>query len=269
MIYAARKAQTAKRFAPTQTRRTDAQAWLFGRYRPSMALWLDSYRTPYGVGIAAPSWTDSSGRYATCTQAATGKQPAGAVNSNIKALRFAGDDGLVTSTLPMNSTLKLSILSVAKLFSNPGAAAVMAEASTSYATIGGAAHRLDNINRLDVYVLGKTSSNVTALTRRIASSANANFAQYLAVNDKTQTTDVNQLTIYRDNTALGLAGANYSTQVDPFLDFPWNIGSENNAAGFQLNGWISQVLIFKIALTTAERREVYRTMQEILGLAWS
>lgn len=262
MLIAARQARTANRFAPAQTRRTNAQAWLEGLYAPSICLWLDAYRLPQPVGTAVATAPDASGRSIAITQATASKQPIVAVNAGIKALQYDGvNDCLQTGTLTLG-TQQVSIVAMSRQTSGT---AILAEAGIGTpGTTDTVTHsRGDGTVR---NIVGFYAGNV-GLQYKLSTVGYADWVQSAIVCDKAEPAATEML-VFANNAAPALT-VTTSNNTNTFGNYAWNIGSRNNGTVAPLLGFLSQVIVFCKALTAEERTQVYRSVQEICGLGWA
>lgn len=261
MLYQARQARTASRFAPALTRRAAAQAWIFGRYSPAILLWMDAYRSEQAAGTTVDTATDSSGRSVSITQGTGSKQPLSAVRNGIKAFQFDGvNDCLQTAVLPLGGQ-QVSIVAMSQQVSGT---AIIAEAGPGTAGITDAVTH----SRGDTFVrnvVGFFAGNV-GLQYKLSTSGYTDWIQAAVICNKGAPAATEML-IRVDNVQPALS-VTTSENTNTFGNYGWNLGSRNNGAVAPLNGWISQVLVFNIALPAEAQEDIYRTLQQLVGRGW-
>lgn len=274
MLFVARQARVANRFAPKQTRRVNAESRTLGLYGASMASWMDSYRATAAVGSTISSTPDCSYNGAvsgTISQPTASKRPLCAVTADVKGFRFDGvDDGLVTSTLALNSTQGVTIASLTYLTATGGCVAEASELTNNYQTAivtwagnpgtvaGNAAFQRGNVGDSTVY--NNNTYNYST------------WFQGTVRGDKSASTANQQLLLYAFGAFAPLsAGSSYTKNTNTYGDFPWYLGWRGSvlpAGSFFFTGTISQIVVFKQALSTDQIADVYRLLYEIAGLGW-
>lgn len=262
MIVQARQARVANRFAPKQTRRGTAQAWIFGRYTNVLALWLDVYRSQFAVGAITSSVPDASPRRYSISQALSSKCPVTSMKNNVKALQFDGlNDCLTTSVV----ALGLPTLTCVAMSIQTSGVGIVAEASIDTGSFTNAfVHsRGDGPARNCV---GFYKGNV-GLQYLQGSAGFVDWVQAAVVCDKTLPA-ATEMKLYTNNTVAPLFAATRSDNTNTFGDYAWNLGARNNGAVAPLLGFISQIFVFTSALSDFDRTDVYRSTCEICCLGW-
>jgi hypothetical protein len=233
-----------------------------------MQTWIDSYRSSYAVGSTVPTVSDCSGKYRTIAQANAAKQPAIEIRNGIKSFRFV-DDCLQTSVLTLGGKQVSLLVVMANVVAV--ANAIIAEAGP---TIVGT---LDSIvfARQDALANNFASAFFapifpgpgTGLWYYRTTSAYATWVNEMIMADKSLPA-AGEIVGYMNNQTPATATTPFESN-NTFGNYIWNIGSRNNALSGKTDGCIAELVVFNRTFNAYERTDLYRSMQEIVGLAWT
>lgn len=270
MIVQARQARTANRFAPNQTRRSAAQASIFGKYGPSIALWFDAYRLQATSGQTIARFGDSSGKRYLAVQSVVSRQPVCATSLNVKAMLFDGGDVLSTTTaVAMRSTPSADALLVSQYLSVPVISFIASNLPSNVSFPDGAIYygRINQFNSI-----GAFSGNLGTSREDFNTTGIPDFFQFYYRFDQTAGLATDKIQGYLEDVEVAPFSATYTANTSTFYDARWDIGSLLTTIGTPANGnigYLSEIILMNRNLSAAERQELYRTTQELLGLGWS
>lgn len=217
----------------------------------NLALWFDASQITGKINNDPISqWNDLSGSANHAIQAIGTKQPLYKTNvqNGLPGLLFDNvDDGLHTGNLTVNVP-GVTVFAVAVSGTNFG---VIVESGTVWTVNNGFVMQRDNANRINIAVKGAVgmpfahSGSITASVPRMISGVYDKSLSAGEVRLWVDGIDRTVLTDNSDNVDAIMPGAN-----------PINLGSRGDGASVPLNGYLHEILIYRRALTTSERRGI-------------
>lgn len=226
----------------------------------NLSLWLDATKHNAADGDAVTTWADLSGNGKDATQATAGKKPTykTAIQNGKPVIRFDGGDGLAVPAIDLTGTPAVSLYMVASssaatdqvLFefsdnknSYTDAFLMYVLATSKVLEMGGTG----DVGSANFRTTAVASAAMKVMTGVFDKSAGAGFEAFAWVNGDGAGT---KPTTFNNTNALGNR-ASY-------------IGARNQASLF-LTGDIAEVLLYRVAHTTAERQAVEGYLRQKWG----
>ena len=214
--------------------------------------WLDARQVGGASGGAVATWSDRSGNGRTASQAAGARQPTiqHGVGGPVDVVRFDGGDCLRTAAIDLTTNVAVTLAAVADNRNGAFAAAIIVESSASFSLNVGAMLLAYSVTILDDVEFGHQGNVGSEF--KVTVAAQSGFRRLLMVSDFSQAAG-SEVLPFANNSApatVDVIAANTGTSHGNHI---FNVGSRNDAASLGLTGDIAHVLLFRSALSAAQR----------------